>query len=63
MRPALFGKHPIAAHVSPKKSWEGFAGSVLLQVVVGAWLFVWLLHALVARRHRGSSDVGDGHRR
>ncbi len=41
----LFGKHPIAANVSPKKSWEGFAGSVLLQVIVGAWLFVWLLHA------------------
>lgn len=25
----LFGKHPMAPRVSPKKSWEGFAGSVL----------------------------------
>ena len=24
----LFGKHPMAPTVSPKKSWEGFAGSV-----------------------------------
>ncbi len=41
----LFGKHPIAPKVSPKKSWEGFAGSVFFQVVVGSWLFVWLLDA------------------
>jgi phosphatidate cytidylyltransferase len=39
----LFGKHPIAKHVSPKKSWEGFAGSIAMASVVGAWLFVWLL--------------------
>ena len=25
----LFGKHPMAPTVSPKKSWEGFAGSAL----------------------------------
>jgi len=41
----LFGKHPIAPQISPKKSWEGFAGSVLLQCVVGAITFVWLLDA------------------
>jgi phosphatidate cytidylyltransferase len=39
----LFGKHPMAAKISPKKSWEGFAGSLALQVGVGIWLFVWLL--------------------
>ena len=39
----LFGKHPIAPHVSPKKSWEGFAGSAVFQAAIGAWLFVWLL--------------------
>jgi phosphatidate cytidylyltransferase len=39
----LFGKHPIAPQISPKKSWEGFAGSVLLQSVVGAlcWVFIF----------------------
>jgi phosphatidate cytidylyltransferase len=25
---ALFGKHPMAPKISPKKSWEGFAGSI-----------------------------------
>lgn len=41
----LFGKHPIAAHISPKKSWEGFAGSLVFQAVVGALSFMWLLDA------------------
>lgn len=41
----LFGKHPIAAHISPKKSWEGFAGSLAFQAVVGALSFMWLLDA------------------
>jgi phosphatidate cytidylyltransferase len=41
----LFGKHPIAAQISPKKSWEGFAGSILLQGLVGALSFVFLLEA------------------
>jgi phosphatidate cytidylyltransferase len=38
----LLGKHPMAPTISPKKSWEGFAGSVLLCVIAGA-LTVWLL--------------------
>lgn len=32
----LFGKHPMAPAVSPKKSWEGFAGSLLFAIVGGA---------------------------
>nr|WP_297414253.1 phosphatidate cytidylyltransferase [uncultured Nocardioides sp.] len=35
----LFGKHPMAPVISPKKSWEGFAGSTVFCVVVG-WLVV-----------------------
>ena len=35
----LIGKHPMAPVISPKKSWEGFAGSALSCVVVG-WLTV-----------------------
>lgn len=31
----LFGKHPMAPTVSPKKSWEGMAGSVVGSAVVG----------------------------
>ncbi|MGI9093765.1 MAG: phosphatidate cytidylyltransferase [Mycobacteriales bacterium] len=38
-----FGRHPMAPTVSPKKSWEGFAGSVLLCAACGAALGRWLL--------------------
>ena len=39
----LFGKHPMAPAISPKKSWEGFAGSVTLQVILGSLAFALLL--------------------
>lgn len=32
----LFGKHPMAPAISPKKSWEGLAGSLVLGVVVSS---------------------------
>ena len=38
----LFGKHPMAPSISPKKSWEGFAGSVIGATAGGA-LSVWLM--------------------
>lgn len=38
----IFGRHPMAPAVSPKKSWEGFAGSMLF-AVVGGVLVVTLL--------------------
>ncbi|HET6920594.1 MAG TPA: phosphatidate cytidylyltransferase [Jiangellaceae bacterium] len=36
----LVGRHPMAPTVSPKKSWEGLAGSVLACVVVGVFAVV-----------------------
>jgi phosphatidate cytidylyltransferase len=39
----MLGKHPMAPSVSPKKSWEGFAGSVLACVVLGVVVVVWAL--------------------
>ena len=39
----LFGKHPMAPVISPKKSWEGFAGSLAFCVAVGYALVVYLL--------------------
>ena len=32
----LFGKHPMAPAISPKKSWEGFAGSLVFAMTGGA---------------------------
>ncbi|MGN6244539.1 MAG: phosphatidate cytidylyltransferase [Motilibacteraceae bacterium] len=42
----LFGKHPMAPTVSPKKSWEGFAGSVLACALAGGLALPLLLHGL-----------------
>lgn len=39
---SLFGKHPLAPLASPKKSWEGVAGGLLLSV-----LALWLLRQFV----------------
>ena len=41
----LFGRHPMAPSVSPRKSWEGFAGSLLAGAVGGALLLVALFDA------------------
>jgi phosphatidate cytidylyltransferase len=39
----LFGRHPMAPVISPKKSWEGFAGSIAFCVAVGYALVVYFL--------------------
>ncbi|RIV40729.1 phosphatidate cytidylyltransferase [Micromonospora radicis] len=39
---ANFGKHPMAPTISPKKSWEGLAGSVGA-AALGSALLLWLL--------------------
>ncbi|MEO7943463.1 MAG: phosphatidate cytidylyltransferase [Marmoricola sp.] len=39
----LLGKHPMAPVISPKKSWEGFAGSAVACVVAGYILVVHVL--------------------
>jgi phosphatidate cytidylyltransferase len=41
---ALFGKHPMAPTVSPKKSWEGFAGSILAGSACGVLMMVFCFH-------------------
>jgi phosphatidate cytidylyltransferase len=38
----LFGKHPMAPVISPKKSWEGFAGSAVTCVAAGYLVVVYL---------------------
>jgi phosphatidate cytidylyltransferase len=39
----LFGRHPMAPVISPKKSWEGFGGSIVFTVGAGVLLVVTLL--------------------
>ncbi len=40
----LAGRHPMAPSISPKKSWEGLAGSVLASGAAGAITLVLMLH-------------------
>ena len=39
----FFGKHPMAPRISPKKSWEGFAGSITAAAVGSSLLAYFLL--------------------
>lgn len=40
---ASLGKHPMAPKISPKKSWEGFGGSIAGATVVGVLAAIFLL--------------------
>jgi phosphatidate cytidylyltransferase len=40
---AKLGRHPMAPNISPKKSWEGFAGSMTLGIVAGMLAVMFLL--------------------
>lgn len=39
-----FGTHPMAPRISPKKTWEGFAGAVVAAVAAGVLLAIFLLN-------------------
>ncbi|KAA9149976.1 phosphatidate cytidylyltransferase [Amycolatopsis acidicola] len=41
----LKGRHPMAPSISPKKSWEGFGGSLVAGIAAGALTFSFLLDA------------------
>jgi len=61
----LFGKHPMAPKVSPKKSWEGMGGSIVACAVGGALMlfFVfdvsWWKGALFGLAITVTATVGD----
>jgi phosphatidate cytidylyltransferase len=40
----LFGKHPLAPHISPKKTWEGLAGAVAATTLGASLVFHFALH-------------------
>ena len=52
----LFGKHPMAPVISPKKSWEGFAGSIVATIAVGVLVLALLFWAIIVYRRRDGDD-------
>jgi len=40
----LFGKHPLVPKISPKKTWEGLAGSLVFTIIGGALSLHYLMH-------------------
>jgi phosphatidate cytidylyltransferase len=62
---ASLGKHPMAPKISPKKSWEGFAGSIAGAMVIGilACVFVlgkpWWVGVILAVGMVASATAGD----
>jgi phosphatidate cytidylyltransferase len=43
-----FGKHRLAERVSPKKSWEGAAASVVTSILLAGAYLVYFVHATIA---------------
>ncbi|MDQ0851028.1 phosphatidate cytidylyltransferase [Arthrobacter sp. B3I9] len=62
---ASLGKHPMAPKISPKKTWEGFGGSIAGAMVIGvlACLFVldkpWWVGAVLAVGMVAAATAGD----
>jgi len=62
---AIFGKHLMAPKISPKKSWEGFVGALVLQLIVGVvlWIYVfdqpWWEGAIVGFVMMLTATIGD----
>ncbi|WP_082514294.1 phosphatidate cytidylyltransferase [Frigoribacterium sp. Leaf164] len=60
-----FGKHPMAPRISPKKTWEGFAGSVaasLIAAVLTSWLLLdmpWYFGFLLGGLIIATATIGD----
>ncbi|WP_328992523.1 phosphatidate cytidylyltransferase [Kribbella sp. NBC_01245] len=61
----LFGKHPMAPTISPKKSWEGFAGSTIGCVLAGTLSVIflldgdWWIGVLIGLISVGTATLGD----
>lgn len=61
----VFGRHPMAPSLSPKKSWEGFAGSVVTCAAVGAIALplalggLWWAGAVLGVAAAAAATLGD----
>ena len=42
---SLLGKHKMAPHISPSKTWEGLAGSIVTSALIGMAAALWCLGA------------------
>jgi phosphatidate cytidylyltransferase len=62
---AFLGKHPMAPKISPKKTWEGFAGSIAGAMIIGVLgsIFLlgrpWWIGALLAVGMVAAATAGD----
>ncbi|MBU6348087.1 MAG: phosphatidate cytidylyltransferase [Actinomycetales bacterium] len=62
---SFFGKHQLAPNISPKKSWEGLVGSIVLQAILGLaiwhYLFTesWWKGAIVGAIMAVTATIGD----
>lgn len=60
-----FGRHPMAPKISPKKTWEGFAGAVLASALAGVLLAIfllgldWWMGVVIGIVILGTATVGD----
>ncbi|WP_437584751.1 phosphatidate cytidylyltransferase [Paramicrobacterium sp. CJ85] len=60
-----FGKHPMAPLISPKKTWEGFAGAAVCVTIAGVLTALFMIHqpwwvgALIGLAILGSATMGD----
>lgn len=61
----MFGKHKMAPRISPKKTWEGFAGAVAAAVIAGVLLGIfmlgldWWMGVVIGLVILGTATVGD----
>ncbi|MDQ1128786.1 phosphatidate cytidylyltransferase [Microbacterium sp. SORGH_AS_0888] len=61
----MFGRHPMAPRISPKKTWEGFAGAAVAAVIAGillAWLMLelpWWAGIVLGVVILGTATAGD----
>jgi len=60
-----WGRHPMAPSISPKKSWEGFAGGIAASLVAGVliavlmWHEPWWLGIVAGLLFLGTGTMGD----
>jgi phosphatidate cytidylyltransferase len=47
---SLFGKHPFAPHISPKKTWEGLFGALFSSLLCSFWMYALVPEKLSAFR-------------